>query len=207
METPIRSFRMTDAQLVVIKKILITIKSKPEYLDSLNIFHNEWLIKDKRRLFEKLREELNEPHTPKKFNILQKDKHRPTPIQETVKETGCITPPPQNLLAKELLEKRVPMADGSSRVLTRAEIEREILIQLGVSRNSAQKAATNAVKKYDPDNSARWGRKRPKARVVPAEVKLGMIKQRLQGMTVQDIAKETGFDARTVRKYTGKKNE
>ena len=108
---------------------------------------------------------------------------------------------PASKMAEDLLLQRVPTPEGGERDLTRAEMEHILIQKLGVSRNTAQKAATRAVKRLDPDNPARWGRKRPKARTVPLETRLQMSELRRQGLTSKEIAEQTGFDVRSVSKY------
>lgn len=104
--------------------------------------------------------------------------------------------------AESLIDKRIDTGDGQSRVMTRAEMEHDIQKTMEVSRNAAQRAATNAVERLDPDNPHRWGRKRPIARVVSLDTRQKMVELRRQGLTLQQIAQQVGFDARIVRKYT-----
>lgn len=111
----------------------------------------------------------------------------------------------QRLLAERLVMSEVPDGWGGKRVLTRAEIERQLIERLAISRNAAQSAASKAVSKLDPDNPARRTHKTPVARKVNAGLIAKMRGLATSGHTRRQIADIIGADVKTVGKYLNKK--
>lgn len=126
---------------------------------------------------------------------------RDLPSVETRAPKPALSAP--RALAKRLLGVRLPGSDGGSRVMTRAEIERRIVKELGVSRGSAQSAASWAVRIGDPDNPERRTHRRPVARTVGLSIITKMQELKAQGLNKREIAERLGADVKTVRRHLG----
>jgi hypothetical protein len=108
-------------------------------------------------------------------------------------------------LANQLVRAEVDDGKGGLRVMKTAEIEKEVRIRQGVTRNVALSAATKAVNALNPGNRARRTHKAPIARTVGAATISAMQVLSDQGKTQKEIAKEIGADEKTVRKYLSRR--
>jgi hypothetical protein len=101
--------------------------------------------------------------------------------------------------AEELVGVEVPDGRGGWRVLTRAEIETALIVEFRIPRNSAQSAATKAVKRIDPDNASRRTHKTPVARRIDDTLRNEMQRLSREGIGVREIALRLGADEKTIR--------
>jgi hypothetical protein len=104
-------------------------------------------------------------------------------------------------LAKRLADVRLRTPEGGTRPMTRAEMERRIMEELGVPRGPAQSASTWAVRTYDPDNPERRTHRPPVARTIGPALVMKMRSLKAKGLSEKQIATRLGGDVKTVRKY------
>jgi DNA-binding NarL/FixJ family response regulator len=113
---------------------------------------------------------------------------------------------PHRQLAETLILAVIGQEDGTYRLLTRAEIEREVMARMRVSRNAAQSAATKAVTKLDPGNPARRTHKpRVAHRIDRALEDRMMALKTVDGMTNRRIAELLNANERTVGRHLSRR--
>ena len=113
---------------------------------------------------------------------------------------------PQRRLAEQLVAGGGIGPDGRPRLFSRAEIERELIRRLGVTRNQAQSAASKAVRSIDPDNPVRITRRYGAGSRIQQDTVAAMADLRRQGATNGQIAAALGINRRTVYKHLGPKS-
>jgi hypothetical protein len=104
-------------------------------------------------------------------------------------------------LALDLLKVRKRGSDGRLRVLRRAEMEKEIMRRLRVSRNVALSATSWAVRTHDPRNPHRRTHRPPVARKVDDGLRKKMRQLAANGLTQAQIAQRVRANVRTVRRH------
>lgn len=104
--------------------------------------------------------------------------------------------------ARELIDTKIPDGRGGQRVMTRAEIERQLKDEFQVSRDVAQSAATKMVKKFDPGNPDRRTHKIPVMLDTGTMAKITALAK--EDHSAMQIAEKIGASVESVRRWLRK---